>query len=82
MAKILPQRELRNRNAQVIDAVIAGETFIVTRNGERVAELRPLGTARQTFVTRSQIAALATSGLRIDPRQFRLDLDRAMDQGL
>ncbi|MGH2717198.1 MAG: type II toxin-antitoxin system Phd/YefM family antitoxin [Actinomycetota bacterium] len=82
MAKVLAQRELRNRNAQIIDAVAAGETFIVTRNGERVAELRPLGFARRTLVPRSEIAALSPAGLRIDPQQFRADLDRGIGQGL
>ena len=38
MPKIIAQRDLRNDNAKVMDAVTAGETFIVTRNGEPVAE--------------------------------------------
>ncbi len=42
MAKTIAQRELRNQNAKVIEAVTAGETFVVTRNGEPVAELRPI----------------------------------------
>ena len=41
MARTIAQRELRNENAKVIEAVTAGETFIVTRHGEPVAELRP-----------------------------------------
>jgi prevent-host-death family protein len=80
LAKILAQRELRNNNSQVIDAVLAGESFIVTRNGERVAELRPVSPARRTFVPRDEIAALAAPGRRIDRRQFRADLDRLVDQ--
>jgi len=40
-ARTIAQRELRNENAKVIEAVTAGETFIVTRHGEPVAELRP-----------------------------------------
>jgi prevent-host-death family protein len=51
MAKVLAQRELRNHNAQVIDAVAAGESFIVTRNGEPVAELRPAKHMRRTFIS-------------------------------
>ncbi len=35
MTRNIAQRELRNDNAKVIDAVTAGETFVVTRNGER-----------------------------------------------
>ena len=44
--KTIAQRELRNDNAKVIDAVQAGETFIITRNGEPVAELRPARVSR------------------------------------
>jgi len=38
--KIISQRELRNSFAAVMDAVEAGETFHVTRNGVEIAELR------------------------------------------
>ncbi|MDQ3422941.1 MAG: type II toxin-antitoxin system prevent-host-death family antitoxin [Actinomycetota bacterium] len=82
MTKTIAQRELRNENAKVIDAVTAGETFVVTRNGEPVAELRPLRAGRRTFVSREEIAALATAGVRIDRHQFRADLDLVIDQGL
>ena len=79
MAKIIPQRELRNDNAKVIEAVTAGETFIVTRNGEPVAELRA---HRRTFVSRKDIDELAAADVRIDHRRFRADLDAAFDQGI
>ena len=42
MVRFISQRELRNENAKVMDAVAGGETFIVTRNGEPVAEIRPI----------------------------------------
>ena len=82
MAKVIPQRELRNDNAKVIEAVTAGETFIVTRNGEPVAELRPIRAGRRTFISRDDLAAMAVAGVRIDHRQFRADLDRSIDQSL
>jgi prevent-host-death family protein len=82
MAKTIAQRELRNENAKVIEAVAAGETFVVTRNGEPVAELRPIRASRRTFISRADLAALATTGVRIDHRQFRADLDQLIDQGL
>jgi prevent-host-death family protein len=82
VARSIPQRELRNDNARVIEAVRAGETFVVTRNGEPVAELRPIRSARRSFVTRDDVAALATAAVRIDYRRFRADLDEAIDQGL
>ncbi|WP_125614712.1 type II toxin-antitoxin system Phd/YefM family antitoxin [Specibacter cremeus] len=40
--KSITQRELRNDNAQVIRAVEAGESFLVTKNGVSVAVLRPV----------------------------------------
>ena len=82
MVKVIPQRELRNENAKVIDAVAAGETFVVTRNGEPVAELRPVQPRRRSFISRAEVAALAPSGVRIDPAQFRADLDESIDQAL
>ncbi len=82
MARTIAQRELRNDNAKVIDAVTAGETFVVTRNGEPVAELRPITAGRRAFVTRDDVAALGAAAVRIDHRRFRADLDRHIDQGL
>ncbi|AKN16392.1 type II toxin-antitoxin system Phd/YefM family antitoxin [Mycobacterium haemophilum] len=82
MARTIPQRDLRNENAKVIDAVSAGETFVVTRNGEPVAELRPIRVGRRTFITREEVATLAGVAVRIDHRQFRADLDQSIDQDL
>lgn len=82
MAKIIAQRELRNDNAKVMDAVASGQTFVVTRNGVPVAEVRPVGSTRRTFVSKADLAALAVSGPHIDLEQFRLDLDRTVDQSL
>ena len=82
MAKSIPQRELRNENAKVMDAVAGGETFIVTRNGEPVAELRPIQPVRKTFIKRQDLSRNAGMRVRIDPDQFRRDLDNAVDQSL
>ena len=82
MTKTIPQRELRNKNAKVIAAVAAGETFVVTRNGEPVAELRPLRAGRRAFISREEVASLAMADVRIDRDQFRADLDHVIDQGL
>jgi prevent-host-death family protein len=82
MTSIIPQRELRNDNARVIDAVAAGESFVVTRNGIPVAELRPIRTARRSFVPKSEIIALAVAGPHVDLEEFRADVDGAVDQGL
>ncbi len=82
MTRTIAQRELRNDNAKVIEAVTAGESFVVTRNGEPVAELRPLRAGRRTFITRAEVSALAKANVRIDRDQFRADLDDVIDQGL
>ena len=82
VAKTIAQRELRNDNAKVIEAVASGETFVVTRNGEPVAELRPIGRARRTFIPRAEILSVAMQGPHIDGEAFRHDLDRVIDQGL
>ncbi len=44
---MISQRELRNNSAAVMDAVEAGETFRVTRNGVEVAEVRPVSRRRR-----------------------------------
>lgn len=82
MAKIIAQRELRNDNAKVMDAVASRQTFVVTRNGVPVAELRPVRRTRRSFVSKADLAALAVSGPHADLEQFRRDLDRTVDQSL
>lgn len=82
MVQVIAQRELRNDNAKVIDAVAAGETFVVTRNGVPVAELRPIEPARRKFVARAQLVALGAAGPHVDLHEFRADLDRIIDQSL
>ena len=51
---------------------MAGDTFVVTRNGEPVAELRPFRAGRRTFIPRAEVAALATANVRIDRDQLGL----------
>ena len=82
MAKTIPQRELRNDNARVIQAVAAGESFVVTRNGVPVAELRPIERIRRRFVPKAELMALAAAGPHVDLEQFRADLDRTIEQRL
>lgn len=81
MAKTIPQRDLRNQNAKVIEAVLAGERFVVTRNGIPVAELSPIGSMRRSFVPKVELANQSTSG-HINFKTFRADLDRLTDQEL
>ena len=82
VTKTIAQRELRNDNAKVIDAVASGETFVVTRNGVPVAELRPIRRALRTFVPKPDLVALSVAGPHVDLQQFRSDLDRMVEQSL
>jgi antitoxin (DNA-binding transcriptional repressor) of toxin-antitoxin stability system len=42
VTRTISQAELRNGSAGVMDALEAGEHFVITRNGVPVGELRPL----------------------------------------
>lgn len=82
MTKTIAQRELRNDNARVIEEVMGGTDFIVTRSGRPVAELRPLRRVKtRRLVPRQEIVALAvTVGGHIDGQRFRAHLDAHVDQ--
>lgn len=82
MTQTIAQRELRNDNAKVIDAVVAGETFVVTRHGVPVAELRPISPIRRKLVAKADLLALGAAGPHVDLAAFRSDLDRVVDQRL
>jgi len=82
VARTIPQRELRNDNARVIEAVAAGESFVVTRNGVAVAELRPIRTTRRRFIQKAELVVLGAAGPRVDLEEFRADLERTIDEEL
>jgi prevent-host-death family protein len=72
-------RELRNHGGDVLDRVARGEALIVTRDGEAIAELRPL--ARRPIPA----AVLVQRWRRlpaVDPARLRADLDAALDASL
>lgn len=77
-AREITQRELRNDSGAILREVEDGGTFVVTRNGTPVAELRPL--RRRTFVPASMLATLFPRTGRIDREQFFADVDRFVDQ--
>jgi prevent-host-death family protein len=72
-------RELRNHGGDVIDRVIGGERLTITRDGRRVAELRPLrppGLPARVLIERwSRLPP-------VRPDEFRHDLDRILDPTL
>ncbi len=82
VTKTIAQRELRNDNARVIDEVVSGQTFLVTRNGVPVAELRPVQRPRRRFVPKVELQALTAAGPHLDAAMFRADLDRIVDPSL
>lgn len=58
-------------------AVEAGESFIVTRNGVPLAELRPL--ERRTAVPRDEVLHAFRGLPRMDFARFRADIDAVVD---
>jgi len=69
MARTISQRELRNDSGEIMRAVDAGASFVVTRNGLPLAELTPL--KRRTFVPREEILRALASPSGIDAVRFR-----------
>jgi prevent-host-death family protein len=74
----ITQRELRNESGEVMRALDAGESFIVTRNGVGVGELTPL--RRRRFVDRKAVVEAFASAARIDADRFRADVDQFASQ--
>jgi antitoxin (DNA-binding transcriptional repressor) of toxin-antitoxin stability system len=77
MAKEITQRQLRNESGEIMRALDDGESFVVTRNGVAVGELRPL--RRRQFVPVAQALAAFAGAPRIDAARFRRDVDAALD---
>lgn len=71
--KTITQREFRNNSAAVMDAVEAGETYIVTRNGVEVAEVRPV--ARRRRLSAEELVERARRLPRVDHVQMRREAD-------
>lgn len=82
MPRTIAQRALRKWSAAIVDAVSRGETFVVTRNGIPVAELRPITGGHGRFISRADVIAVAQQGPHIDGKAFREDLDQLADQRL
>lgn len=80
MIKTTNQRELRNASAKVLRDVQAGQTLIVTRNGEPVAELRPI--QPRGFAPRATLVEAAVRATRIDAARFRANVDAIVDQSV
>jgi prevent-host-death family protein len=70
---VISQREFRNNSAAVMDAVEAGETYHVTRNGVEIAELRPL--SRHRRLTAEELAERHRRLPRVDHTRMRQEAD-------
>lgn len=72
-------RDLRNRGGEILNRVAAGESLTVTRDGEPIAELRPLP-------RRPLPASLLLQRWRrlptVDPTLLREDIDGVLDATL
>lgn len=72
-------RDLRNRTAQVIDAVKAGERVVLTVNGEPTADIVPHG-ARTRWLAGAQVRDQLTQ--RSADSSLREELDDLAGQTL
>lgn len=71
--KVISQREFRNNSAAVMDAVEAGATYHVTRNGIEIAEVRPL--PRRRRLTAEELVERHRRLPRVDAARLRQDAD-------
>ena len=72
-------RDLRNHGGEVLDRVARGEKITITRDGRRVAELRPI------IASKLSADALLTRWKHlptVDPVSFRNDVDDVVDSAL
>ena len=69
-------RELRNHGGEVLDRVVRGETLVVTRDGEEVAELRP---RTRRSPSPADLIARRRHLPTVDPDLLRRDLDAVLD---
>ena len=80
----IAQRELRNNNADILNRVEAGESFVVTRNGVPVADVVPHSerSGPPIFPKTKDLAARRVMGIVVDRDAWIHDIrsaDNAMD---
>src|SRR5215472_19164344 len=72
-------RELRNHGGEVLERVARGEALTVTRDGQAIAELRPL---RRRPIP-SAVLVKRWRGLpAVDAVKLKTDIDNLLDQSL
>ncbi|MGB8384733.1 MAG: prevent-host-death protein [Dermatophilaceae bacterium] len=78
MSERISQRELRNDSARIMRALVEGHSFVVSRGGEPVGELRPL--RRHRFVSAVAATEFYRGAPPVDLEALRQDLDAVADQ--
>lgn len=74
----ITQSQLHNDSDEIMRELDRGESFLVTRNGTPIGELKPV--RRRRFVP-AEVAIAAFSGVgKIDYERFRRDVDRVVEQ--
>jgi prevent-host-death family protein len=72
-------RELRNHGGDVLERVARGEALTVTRDGQAIAELRPL----RRRPVRAPVLLKRWRGLPVvDAARLRADIDDLLDESL
>lgn len=74
----ITQRDLRARSKEIMNAVEAGQSFTVTRDGHEIGELVPLR-RRRRFVPRAEFATMSRAAPKVSLRAFRADQDALID---
>ena len=74
---VVTVRDLRNRGGQVLGEVARGHSFTVTRDGDPIAEIRPLP---RPGLRAGELVARAKRLPRIDSRAFFADIDAVVGQ--
>jgi len=78
VSETIPQRQLRNDNAEIMRRVEAGESFVVTRNGRPIANIVPHAATGRRRLTGGELQELRRrEGPHLDVEQWYAD--RAAD---
>jgi antitoxin (DNA-binding transcriptional repressor) of toxin-antitoxin stability system len=76
----ISQRELRNDSGRIMRALDEGRSFVVSRNGRPVGELRPL--RRDRFVSATVAVEMFRNAPSLNWKRMREDLDEVVDQDI
>lgn len=72
-------RDLRNHGGAVLDRVARGESLMVTRDGQAIAELRPL---RRRPVPAAVLVKRWRGLPRVDAAKMKAEIDNLLDGAL